>query len=149
MHKIADTPTIDWQRLREAFAAAIKILQDPKMPQSGPVYLPMPDGTYEPYTVADLPYTRVLFAARDWFPEPVEMAAAGDRIYALIAVLQQLPYDLVAVDGAPHDDILLPEYIREEVFMVAAEIKLNRNGKIPRGRLRRLLEERLKRPRPP
>ena len=147
MHILANTPVIDWRRLREAFGAAIKILSDPEMPQSGPVYLPMPDGTVEPYTVADLPYTRVLFAAKSWFPDPVEMAAAGDRIYSLIAVLEQLPFDLVAIDGAPDDDILLPAYIREEVFMVAAEVKLNRNGKIPRGRMQRLLEERIERSR--
>jgi hypothetical protein len=57
-------------------------------------------------------------------------------------VLKQLSDDSVIAPGTDPDHLVLVDAIRDEVFMVAAAIPLNRNGNMPVARVRRPVEER-------
>lgn len=142
---IADTERIDWKQFRSAFEAAVEALVSAIPADLSPIQVDLSNNRTLEIKLNDSPMTRAAIACRDWFPSDAEENAAILRLWAFLALLPQIPSELL-FEQLPSEESPDGGNIRDEAFIVASTIRLTRKGKLPRQKfindLRAMLDSR-------
>lgn len=128
--KIFATSSVDWQQLKGAFGAAAEALVAAIPPDLSPIEVSLSKDRSVSVRLTDSPMARSAIACADWFPAGADAESGILRIWALLALLPQIPTAVLfePVEEAARED---DPAMRDEIFIVAATIPLTRRGKFP------------------